>query len=66
MKLLTVRRRRGLTQQEVARLARMPSSTYAAYENGQIENPPLKVWRRIAKALDVSVLDLEPTTRSRP
>jgi transcriptional regulator with XRE-family HTH domain len=45
----------GLTQEEVARRARISQTLVSLLESGQFANPTLDVLRRLAKALRTSV-----------
>jgi transcriptional regulator with XRE-family HTH domain len=59
--LLDARRRAGLTQQELARLAATSQSAIAAYESGA-RQPTLPVLQRLIEAAGFSVsLDISPT-----
>ena len=58
MKLLTWRQERGLTQQELAKEARVTKLYISQLETGLQGNPSLPVLRRLAKALGVSVGEL--------
>jgi transcriptional regulator with XRE-family HTH domain len=52
-----LREARGLTQQQIAKLAAVPRATWAHLESGQA-NPTLAVLHRAASALQVSIEEL--------
>ena len=53
----TIRKRRGLNQDELAELARLNRVTIAKYESGKVE-PGAQALSRLADVLDVTVDDL--------
>lgn len=56
-KLKNTRHQKGLTQAEVAKKARITSTGYSRYENGQ-RTPRVDVAKRIANALGSTVDEL--------
>lgn len=58
MNLKRLRRQEGMTQQVLARQAKMTQPYLAMLENGSFRNPTLDVLRRLAKALNVTVAEL--------
>jgi len=58
-----LRETRGLTQQQIARLADVPRATWAHLESG-MSNPTLGVLHRVAIALQVSIEELISTPRA--
>lgn len=69
-----LRTAKGMTQEQVARAANLGLSHYARLEQGGITDPTWSTVRAIAKALGVTVMDLEdvesepppPAKRGRP
>jgi transcriptional regulator with XRE-family HTH domain len=53
IKLKQIRTRRGLTQVQLAKKAKMPQPYVARLESGAETNPKLDALRRLAKALGV-------------
>ncbi len=53
-----LREQRGLTQEAVAKAAKVKKQYITMLERGARKNPSLPVLKRIAKALDVSVAEL--------
>ena len=58
MRLRAWRRERGLTQEELAKEARVTKDYISQLETGLQDNPSLPVLRRLAKALGVSAGEL--------
>ena len=58
-----LREARGLTQEQVARLAELPRSTWASLESGAA-NPTLAVLSRVAHVLQVSLEELVAAPRA--
>lgn len=58
-----LREARGLTQQQIAKLAGVPRATWAHLESGTA-NPTLSVLHRAANALQISIEELISTPRS--
>ena len=58
-----LREARGLTQQQIAKLANVPRATWANLESGEA-NPTLLVLHRVATALQVSMEELLSAPRS--
>ncbi len=56
--LKMLRRRRGLTQSQLAKLAKTSQPYIACLERGEKRNPSLMMLRRLAKALKVTVAEL--------
>jgi len=56
--VIAKRREGKMTQEQLARLAKVSRSYLAALEAGHRTNPSLAVIRRLAKALGVPVTDL--------
>ena len=56
--LKAVRRQRGLTQSQLAKLAQTSQAYIAYLERGEKKNPSLMILRRLAKALKVTVAEL--------
>lgn len=61
--LRALRDARGFTQQQMAKLARLPRATWANLESGS-GNPTLAVLHRVALALQVPIDELVATERS--
>jgi transcriptional regulator with XRE-family HTH domain len=57
MKLVTLRRKKGLSQRALAKLSKVTNVTIARIESG-VYDPRLSTLRRLAKALKVKVADL--------
>jgi transcriptional regulator with XRE-family HTH domain len=58
-----LREARGLTQQQIAKVADVPRATWASLESGGA-NPTLAVVHRVARALSVSIDELIATPRA--
>ena len=58
MRLRTLRRERRMTQEELAKKARVTRDYISQLETGLRDNPSLPVLRRLAKALGVSAGEL--------
>lgn len=58
-KLKELRTARGWTLEDMAQAAGMPSSSYTKIEQGKVGNPKWETMRKLAKALEVSIADLE-------
>ena len=56
--VIAKRREGKMTQEQLARLAKVSRSYLAALEAGHRKNPSISVLRRIAKALGVPVTEL--------
>jgi transcriptional regulator with XRE-family HTH domain len=56
-RLRIVRRARGVSPEEVERRAGLPSSYFDELESGRIV-PSLETWERIARALDIPLVQL--------
>ena len=54
----TCREKLNLSQDQLARKANIPYSTYLKIESGYTPNPSIQAVANIAKALDVSIEDL--------
>jgi transcriptional regulator with XRE-family HTH domain len=61
--LRQLREARGLTQQQIAKLASVPRATWAHLESGEA-NPTLTVLHRVARALAVSIEELLAVPRA--
>lgn len=61
--LRQLREARGLTQQQISKLAGLPRATWANLESGAA-NPTLSVLDRVARALSVSLEELVATPRA--
>ena len=61
--LVQLREARGLTQEQIARLAGVPRATWANLESG-VANPTLAVLYRVAQALQVPLEELIATPRA--
>jgi transcriptional regulator with XRE-family HTH domain len=61
--LRQLREARGLTQQQIARMASVPRATWAHLESGEA-NPTLTVLHRVARALGVSIEELLAVPRA--
>ena len=57
MKLVALRKERGLSQRALAKLSKVTNVTIARIESG-VYDPRLSTLRRLAKALKVKVADL--------
>jgi len=58
VRLRTLRRERRMTQEELAKKARVTRDYISQLETGLRDNPSLPVLRRLAKALGVSAGEL--------
>jgi transcriptional regulator with XRE-family HTH domain len=58
MNLKALRKKRGLTQVELAKKLRMKQAHLAMLESGAKPNPTLDTLRRLAKALKCTVTEL--------
>ena len=56
--LRKLREEKGLSQEKLARLADVANNTIIKIEVGKNQNPTLVTFKKIAKALEVSVDDL--------
>ena len=56
--LKALRERKGLTQIKLAKKAKVTQPYIAKIESGAKDNPSLAIFRRLAKALGVSVAEL--------
>lgn len=54
----SLREKRGLSQDRLAKLADVANNTIIKIEQGENPNPTLETLKKIAKALDVSIDDL--------
>ena len=54
----SLRKKRGLSQEKIARLADVSNNTIVNIETGINQNPTIETLRKIAEALDVSVEEL--------
>lgn len=54
MKLKELRKEKGLTQQDIANLLKIPKSTYGFYEVGKTE-PNIETLKKLANFYDVSL-----------
>src|SRR5271155_4983308 len=61
--LKQLRDARGMTQQQMAKLAGLPRATWANLESGEA-NPTLTVLHRVAVALQISIEELISTPRA--
>jgi len=57
-KIQSLRKRQGLSQEKLARLANVSNNTVINIETGINVNPTIETLRKIAKALGVPVEDL--------
>lgn len=57
-KIKTLRMQSGLSQDQMARKANIPYSTYLKIENGTTPNPSIQNVLNIAEALNISIDDL--------
>ena len=57
-KLKDLRRRKGMTQREVAESAGLTKETVDALENGRNGNPTLETLKRLAECYGVGIADL--------
>ena len=59
------RKVKGLTQEDVARLAGVKLRTYGSYERGEVENPTLSTLNKIVHALEIdeNEVENEPSVR---
>jgi transcriptional regulator with XRE-family HTH domain len=53
-RLLTQRKKRGMTQAELAKTAKVSQGLIARIERGQVKDPASSVSRRLAQALSVT------------
>ncbi len=53
-----LRKKKGLSQERLARLADVANNTIIKMESGENKNPTLETLRKIAKAFDISVDEL--------
>jgi transcriptional regulator with XRE-family HTH domain len=53
-----LRKKTGLSQDQMARKANMPLSTYLKVENGVTPNPSIQTLLNIAEALEISLDEL--------
>ena len=53
-----LRKQSGLSQDQTARKANMPLSTYLKVENGVTPNPSIQTLLKVAEALEVSLDEL--------
>jgi len=53
-----LRKRKGLSQERLARLADVANNTIIKMESGENKNPTLETLRKVAKAFGVSVDEL--------
>ena len=53
-----VRKKRGLSQDKLSKLADVTHTTLAKIEAGKNDNPTIKTLQKIAKALNVKIDDL--------
>ena len=61
-----LRDKSGLSQDQTARKANMPLSTYLKVENGVTPNPSIQTLLNIAEALEVSLDELVGRKPTRP
>lgn len=57
-KLKDLRRRKGVTQREVAESTGLTKETVDALENGRSSNPTLETLKRLAECYGVGIADL--------
>lgn len=63
-KLREVRKRRGLTQEEIAKKLHMSSVGYGSYERGQRE-PGIETLKKLSIILNISIDELVENNRER-
>jgi len=56
--LRTLREQKGLSQDRLAKLADVANNTIIKIEQGENKNPTLETLKKIAKALEVSIVEL--------
>ena len=61
-----LRKQSGLSQDQMARKANMPFSTYLKVENGVTPNPSIQTLLNVAEALEVSLDELVDRKLKRP
>ena len=61
-----LRKKTGLSQDQMARKANMPLSTYLKVENGVTPNPSIQTLLNIAEALDISLDELAGRNLKKP
>jgi len=61
-----LRDKTGLSQDQTARKANMPLSTYLKVENGVTPNPSIQTLLNIAEALEISLDELVSRKPTRP
>jgi transcriptional regulator with XRE-family HTH domain len=65
-RIKTLRTGKGMTQEQLARAARLGLSHLARIEQGVINDPSWSTVRAIARALDVPVTELEESEEVKP
>jgi transcriptional regulator with XRE-family HTH domain len=53
-----IRKKRGISQDKLSKLAEVAYNTIIKIESGTIQNPTIKTVQKIAKALDISLDEL--------
>ena len=61
-----LRKKTGLSQDQMARKANMPLSTYLKVENGVTPNPSIQTLLNIAEALEISLDELVGRNLQKP
>lgn len=57
-KIRSIRKKKELTQEKLAELAKIDPKSIIEIENGKRKNPTLKTINKIARVLEVSISDL--------
>lgn len=57
-KIQKIRNKKGLTQEELARIASVPYTTLAKIESGQVKNPTINTLIKVANALETTLDEL--------
>jgi transcriptional regulator with XRE-family HTH domain len=63
-KIQKLRKKMGLTQEELAKKANLSYTTLIKIESDQVKNPTIKTIRKIAEALEVSLDNLVNKTNN--
>jgi transcriptional regulator with XRE-family HTH domain len=60
MRMVYYKKKLGLTNEKLAKMADLPVNTISRISSGATKEPTLKTLKKIAKALDCTIDDLQP------
>ena len=66
MRMVYYKKKLGLTNETLAKMADLPVNTISRISSGATKEPTLKTLKKIAKALDCTIDDLQPGGTTEP